>query len=253
MLEYSYILLALGVPTFLLLQRFQAPYAKFSTTSISRWWGPPIPARWAWFLQETPSLYCSLLAFTTRSDKGQSTSGGNVLLLSLYLFHYVVRALIFPFLMRGGKPTPLSVAFLSFAFCVGNGTLQGYSLAHTTPPFSIDDMTAVQWLGVAIFFVGFVLNQHADHILRSLRKTEGDTQHYIPYGGLFRYVTAANYCGELVEWFGWYLACQSWASFAFFAYTFANLAPRARGYHRWYQQKFDDYPRDRTAIIPFVY
>ena len=253
-LDYAHVLLALGVPTFLLLQKFQAPYAKYSTSSTSRWWGPPIAARWAWFIQETPSLYCSLLAFLHYPSKGQTHASGNLLLFSLYLFHYVVRALVFPFLLsRGSKPTPLFVAFLSFAFCLGNGALQGHSLAHSTPPFSLAQMSAVQWAGVAVFFAGFALNQQADHILRSLRKDASDTRHYIPRGGLFRYVTGANYTGEMVEWFGWWMACQSWASFAFFVYTVANLAPRARSYHQWYKAKFDDYPRDRTAVIPFLY
>ena len=251
--DYAHILIALAVPTFLLLQYFQAPYSKYSTTSLSSWWGPLIPARWAWLIQETPSLYCSLLAFTYYPTKGQSRASGNLLLLSLYLFHYVVRALIFPFLMRGAKPTPAIVALLSFVFCVGNGTLQGYSLAHRTPPFTIDQLSVLQWVGIVIFVVGFILNQQADHILRSLRKSDSDKAHYIPYGGLFTYVTGGNYCGELIEWFGFFMACQSWASFAFVMYTFANLAPRARSYHQWYLNKFDNYPHDRKAIIPFLY
>jgi hypothetical protein len=32
----------------------------------------------------------------------------------------------------------------------------------------------------------------------------------------------------------------------------ANLLPRALAHHRWYQQKFPDYPPDRKAIVPFV-
>ena len=157
MVDYAHLLLALGVPTFLLLQKYQAPYAKFSTSSTSHYWGPPIPARWAWFIQETPSLYCSLSAFLYYpTAKAQSSASGNVLCLALYLFHYVVRALIFPFLLSAGsKPTPLFVAALSFAFCIGNGVLQGYSLAHVTEPFSVSEMSVLQWCGVVIFFVGF--------------------------------------------------------------------------------------------------
>ena len=40
-------------------------------------------------------------------------------------------------------------------------------------------------------------------------------------------------------------------AFAFF--TFANLAPRAQHHHRWYLQKFDDYPNGRRAVLPFIW
>ena len=36
------------------------------------------------------------------------------------------------------------------------------------------------------------------------------------------------------------------------AYTAANLAPRAITNHRWYHEKFDDYPKKRRAVIPFL-
>lgn len=39
-----------------------------------------------------------------------------------FLIH---RSLIFPFLIRGGKPTPFIPFILAFAFCVLNGYLQG--------------------------------------------------------------------------------------------------------------------------------
>jgi len=32
----------------------------------------------------------------------------------------------------------------------------------------------------------------------------------------------------------------------------ANLVPRAFATHRWYRDKFPDYPRHRRALIPFV-
>ena len=37
----------------------------------------------------------------------------------------------------------------------------------------------------------------------------------------------------------------------FVFFTAANLVPRAVSHHRWYQEKFDDYPA-RKAVIPFV-
>ena len=44
----------------------------------------------------------------------------------------------------------------------------------------------------------------------------------------------------------------SGAGLAFAIYSVANLAPRAFSNHRWYLEKFDDYPAERKALIPFV-
>ena len=75
----------------------------------------------------------------------------------------------------------------------------------------------------------------------------------MPRGGLFELVSAANHCGELLEWAGWALAAGGSApAAAFLAWSAANLVPRARAHHRWYRATFPDYPPARKAIIPYV-
>jgi hypothetical protein len=78
----------------------------------------------------------------------------------------------------------------------------------------------------------------------------------IPRGGLFEYVSAANYTAETLEWLGYAVACgsASLAPWAFALATACNLAPRARSHHAWYKQKFGAaYPASRSAFIPFVW
>lgn len=41
------------------------------------------------------------------------------------------------------------------------------------------------------------------------------------------------------------------AAFAFF--TFCNIGPRGAQHHRWYLSKFEDYPKDRRAVIPYIW
>ena len=91
---------------------------------------------------------------------------------------------------------------------------------------------------------GMAVNLHSDHIIRNLRKP-GDTRHYIPRGGMFRYVSSANYFVELLEWTGF--AVASW--------TFANLAPRAASLYKRYAQEFgkEFTALKRKKIIPFIY
>ncbi|CAM9477090.1 unnamed protein product [Phaeothamnion confervicola] len=49
------------------------------------------------------------------------------------------------------------------------------------------------------------------------------------------------------------MAQWSLPGLAFAAYTFANTAPRAAQHHRWYRDKFKDYPLQRKAVIPFLW
>lgn len=84
-------------------------------------------------------------------------------------------------------------------------------------------------------------------------KTDEGGMLAIPHGGLFDYVSCANYFGELVEWFGWALAAWSLPAFAHFLFSCGNLVPRAMQHHRDYLAKFKEtYPRDRYAVIPGI-
>jgi steroid 5-alpha reductase family enzyme len=89
-------------------------------------------------------------------------------------------------------------------------------------------------------------------VLRTLRKP-GETGYKIPHGGLYRFISSPNYFGELLEWSGFAIAAQTLAGWAFFFFTFANLAPRAVSHHRWYREKFSEYPSSRRALIPFLW
>ena len=87
-------------------------------------------------------------------------------LIAQFIFSFLL-AFIFPFLIRGGKPSPISVILSAFTFCTINGFIQSYYLAvmHV-----YTEMTWNVYVGVAVFFIGWGLNQYSDHILRNLRK-----------------------------------------------------------------------------------
>ena len=116
----------------------------------------------------------------------------------------------------------------------------------TTPQFII---------GTVIFFTGMYINIHSDYIIRHLRKSANDTKHYLPQGGMFHYVTSANYFGELVEWLGFAILTWSLAGFVFFIWTFANLVPRANALYKKYRNEFGAEMQDQhiKRVIPFIY
>ena len=146
----------------------------------------------------------------------------------------------------------VSIMAQAFCFNLFNGYLQGRQVAAGDYPTDhLLQLTSL--MGVLIFLVGWFINYQSDDILRNLR-APGEKGYKIPRGGAFEWVTAANYFGEIVEWAGWALATFSVAGLSFAFFTFANLAPRARDHHAWYQKKFgSDYPPKRRAIIPYLW
>ncbi|PKK34375.1 steroid-5-alpha-reductase, alpha polypeptide 1 (3-oxo-5 alpha-steroid delta 4-dehydrogenase alpha 1), partial [Columba livia] len=162
------------------------------------------------------------------------------------------RALIFPLLIRQGKPTPFFTFVLALLFCVYNGYLQGRSLTNYAKYHS-DWLKDPRFItGLIGWLVGMAINIHSDHILRNLRKP-GETGYKIPRGGMFEYVSGANFFGEILEWFGFALACCTIESLAFALCTLFILGSRAKQHHQWYLEKFEDYPKNRKIVIPFVY
>lgn len=143
---------------------------------------------------------------------------------------------------------------MAFGFNLLNGYLQARWVSHYKDDYENEELFWWRFLGgLLIFVVGMWVNVWADKVLVGLKK-QGDGGYKIPRGGLFELVSCPNYFGEIMEWFGWALMTWSWVGFGFFLYTCANLMPRARATRLWYLEKFkDDYPKDRKAVIPFIY
>jgi protein-S-isoprenylcysteine O-methyltransferase Ste14 len=237
--------LGLAVPTLIALLWTTAPYGRH----VREGWGPTIGSRAGWILMEVPSclLFAGIYAFGEHA-----LARAPLAMLALWQIHYVHRTFVFPFRMRTkGKRMPLSVPLMGAGFNVLNSYVNARWISHfgtyadswlTDPRFLI---------GAAIFFAGMAINVHADTVLIHLRKP-GETGYKIPKGGLYRWISSPNYFGEILEWCGWAVLTWSFAGLAFAIYTAANLAPRALANHRWYREKFPDYPPERRALVPFV-
>lgn len=215
--------------------------------------GRPISNKVGWILMESP-VFVAMAVLWALSDR--RFEAAPLVLFLLFQTHYFHRSFLFPMRLRGNSKMPLGIVAMGIVFNTLNALMQGGWIFYLAPEgFYADWFTRPMfWIGVAIFFTGMGINLQADHIIRSLRK-EGDTRHYIPYGGMFRYVTSANYFGELVEWTGFAIASSSWAGAVFVLWTFANLAPRAASLRKRYEQEFgEEFTRlKRKRIIPFIY
>ena len=247
---------AMAVVVFIALFFFKAGYGYLSTSN----WGPKISNKVAWVLMEAPA-FLFLLYYTVRfAQSGIDTGNSKVVLYimaGLFLLHYFQRSFIFPLLMRGKSKMPIAVMLMGLVFNTLNAYMIGGWLYEVAPSGMYT--TACQYspkfiIGLVIFFLGMGINLHSDHVIRNLRKP-GDTKHYIPRKGFYKYVTSANYFGELTEWIGFAILTWSPAGLLFAAWTFANLGPRAKSLTEKYVQEFgEEYTKlNKKHIIPFIW
>lgn len=250
MSTYTMVLYAVfaASPTIALVLLFvDAPYGRHDSAK----WGPGLDARVSWVLLEGTSFFAFVLSYLP----------GDRALEPLPLFfalcfagHYFHRTFVFPFRMRGvARKHRIIILAFGLSFNMANGYLNGTWLGSMSGALDASWVWDPRFaIGVAMFFGGLALCQHSDQILFSLRGP-GETGYKIPRGGGFELVSAPNYLGEMVQWLGFAIATWSLPALAFFLFTCANLAPRALSNHRWYLEKFDDYPAERRRLIPYVW
>lgn len=221
---------------------------------FDRRYGFPIPNKVGWVLMESP-VFIAMTVLWVLSDV--QWEAAPLFLFLVFQTHYLQRSFIFPFLMRGNSMMPFGIVAMGMVFNTLNALMQGgwiFYLAADQGYYDDWFSKPYIYIGTAIFIFGFIVNLHSDYIIRHLRRP-GDTKHYIPRGGMFRFVSSANYFGELTEWVGFAVASWSWAGLVFAWWTFANLAPRARSLYRRYEKEFGEEfsTLHRKKIIPFIY
>lgn len=236
---------ALAAVTFVALLFVTAPYGRHRREGF----GPTLSSRVGWFVMEAPASLAFLGFYALGPHRFEAAP---LALLTLWQVHYVHRAFVYPLRMRAdGKRMPLLVVALAIAWNLLNTWVNARwisALAVYEPGWLLGPRFLA---GTALFALGIVANRRADARLFALRKP-GETGYAIPRGGLFRFVSCPNYLGELLEWCGFALASWSLAALAFAVYTAANLVPRAVANHRFYRERFPDYPKERRALVPFL-
>jgi 3-oxo-5-alpha-steroid 4-dehydrogenase 1 len=229
------------------LLKITAPYGRYTRKG----WGLMINNTAGWIIMELPSPVCFAVTFFMFDNPKSSV---NYVMLSFWMIHYINRSIIYPLRYPNKKKQmPLSIAFNAIIFNLVNGSINGYFFGNICPVYP--EGYFLQWnfiAGIAMFIGGFIINVYSDNILLNLRKP-GETDYKIPQKGLFKYVSAPNYFGEIVEWIGFAVASWSLPALSFAVWTIANLAPRAISNHKWYLDKFSDYPKNRKALIPFIF
>ncbi|MEL3905473.1 MAG: DUF1295 domain-containing protein [Treponema sp.] len=243
-------MLIIGAICFITLYFIPAGYGK----TIGKKWGVSFNNKPAWILMEIPALLVTFFIICTFDYRYPSV---RIALAGFYILHYIQRTLIFPFLLKGKSKMPLVIVMMGMLFNTVNAYLIGLWIFH----FSQPDFYTSAWFfdprfitGSVLFCCGMFINIRSDSYIRSLRKA-GDSKHYYPCRGLYRFVTSANYFGELIEWLGFAILTWSPPGFLFVFWTACNLVPRSdtiyKKYAQDFPQEFSHYKPKR--IIPFMY
>ena len=247
---FLWIMILLAVIVFIALYFVKAGYGMLRDGR----WGPKIDNRLGWILMEAP-VFVAMTLLWWFSDRRTDTV--RLIFFGLFQLHYLNRAFIYPLLIRTPSPMPTGIITMGVVFNVLNACMQGGWIFYISPAdsYPIAWLSSPQFLiGTVLFFAGMAINLHSDHIIRHLRKP-GDHNHYLPRGGFFRYVTSANYFGEIVEWSGFAILTWSLWGAVFAIWTFANLVPRANTIWHRYREMFGNEVSQAKLkrIIPFIY
>ena len=121
-------------------------------------------------------------------------------------------------------------------------------LSSKFPEPSID----LKYAGVVLFLLGIGGNFYHHYILATLRG-KGEKEYKIPRGGLFNRVVCPHYLFEVLAFVGVACIAQTLYSLSFTTGTALYLLGRSYGTRQWYLPKFEDFPKNVKAMIPFIF
>ncbi|KAG6765026.1 hypothetical protein POTOM_029040 [Populus tomentosa] len=160
----------------------------------------------------------------------------------------VMSVVLFVHKYSGGMAVDSVIIITLGYFTTTSITIYALSLTQGFPEPPVD----LKYPGVVLFLVGIVGNFYHHHLLSSLR-TKNDNGYKVPKGGLFGLVTCPHYFFEILTFLGISFISQTLYTFASTISTICYLMGRSYATRRWYLTKFDDFPKDVKAIIPYVF
>ncbi len=243
-------LFGLGLVCFIALFFIPAGYGKMRNQK----WGFAFNNKIAWFVMEVPTLITMIVLMCVWATPENFV---RIIIGLLFVLHYAHRVLIFPFLLKGQSKMPLAIVVMGIFFNTVNTFLIGAWLFYLSPI----DAYPISWLydarfivGTLLFLLGMAINIDSDKYIRSLRKP-GDNAHYFPCKRMYKFVSSANYFGEILEWCGFALLSWSVVGLLFAFWTAANLVPRAYAINKKYREDFpEEYKKLKPKrVIPFIF
>ncbi|CAI9091431.1 OLC1v1026465C1 [Oldenlandia corymbosa var. corymbosa] len=198
-----------------------------------------------------------LLLYSPASLAGLATffifPGGGIRFLLLKLavtIHFSKRVLETLFVHKYSGVMMLdSAIIISSSYCFAAAAM---IYIHRMTLGVAEPLIDLKYLGVFLFLVGIFGNFYHHLLLANLR-ANNEKGYKIPTGGLFDLVVCPHYLFEIIGFIG-----ISFISQTLFSYTCAvgvalYLIGRSYTTRKWYISKFDNFPQNVKALIPFVF
>ncbi|KAG2347478.1 hypothetical protein BDR05DRAFT_905342 [Suillus weaverae] len=256
-----------------------APFGRFAPSNDSIFVVDGIKS---WIIMElfSPISFIAILYHGPWAASLYAMSTPQVILTSLFIIHYLHRAIISPLRTPSRSKSHIAVPLSAVIFNIANGALMGtYLSSPTASAFLAGAFSRPSfWAGIILWACGFAGNILHDEVLLDIRrksKAKGKRnenklgkEHYaIPHGYLYRYISYPNYFCEWSEWFGYALAAAPLPALMPLTETMRTVHPPwlflwaevllmiARAYkgHQWYHKNFPEYPKERKAVVPFIF
>ncbi|KAI0013239.1 3-oxo-5-alpha-steroid 4-dehydrogenase-domain-containing protein [Xylariaceae sp. FL0662B] len=171
---------------------------------------------------------------------------------AMIMAHFVKRELETIFLHKFSANTMPAVYIFrnSFFYWVFAGIIGALELYAPFAPAAKSGITPLHYIGLALYFVGEILNFDVHYYLAHLRKP-GETARKLPRGHGFSIVTCPNYMYEIIAWLGIILFTRSPALAVFITFGIYYMYTWALGKEKAYRKQFGDkYKKKRSLILP---
>lgn len=241
-------------------------YSKFASESLKEAPQSRISSKSGMLLFYSPALFLSAIYFASSifgidfesalhlpfsiGVNGDTTSLRLTLLSTVVMAHFLKRVLETLFLHKYSGYMSVSSARIIpvHYFLTTLSMLWCQFLVEPLPSLSIN----LIWPGVIVSFFGMAGNLYHHYVLSTLRSNP-EEGYKIPRGGLFHYVICPHYLFEIIGFLGFVMIGQTFSGLAAFAFTGFYLAGRSRSTLDWYKSKFPEFPKERKALIPFLF
>ncbi|CAL9080202.1 unnamed protein product [Musa textilis] len=206
-----------------------------------------VSSRVGMLLLYTPALVAAAAAFAVPAVVADDRCRLLALALALHFFKRDLEVLFihqYSGNMILNSAIPITLSYFTGTVCM----IYAQYVTQGVPGPTLDLKVA----GEVLFLVGITGNFYHHHLLSKLRE-KGDKTYKIPKGGLFELVICPHYLFEVIVFIGFCLISQTLYSFFFALGTLWYLMGRSYATRRWYLSKFENFPRQVKALIPYVF
>ncbi|CAN4114479.1 unnamed protein product [Withania somnifera] len=215
-------------------------------SSCSNFLQGKLSSRVGMFILYAPACLMGFVTFFIFPDGGTRS----MILKSAVTLHFLKRVLKVLFVQKySGGMILGSVLLIASSYFMVAGVLiyiQHLTLGYTEPEVDL------KYIGLLIFLVGICGNFYHHYLLSKLRDSK-EKGYKIPQGGLFNMVICPHYLFEILGFIGISFISQTPFSFCCAAGVALYLMARSYVTRKWYLSKFENFPKNVKALVPFVF